>query len=50
MANWTNQGNKMYDYLRFLVQRGMLIQALLVFKYHIFKIFLNTRLIQSGMK
>ena len=31
----------MHDYLRFLVQRGILIQALLVSKYHTFKMFLN---------
>ena len=31
----------MHDYLRFLVPRGILIQALLVSKYHTFGIFLN---------
>ena len=41
MANWTNQGNKMHDYLRFLVQGGILIQPLLISKYPTFKIFLK---------
>ena len=50
MANWTNQGNKMHDYLRFLVQRGILIQALIVSKYHTFGIFLNKSKIQCRMK
>ena len=31
----------MHDYLRFLVQRGILIQALIVSKYHTFGIFLK---------
>ena len=50
MANWTNQGNKMHDYLRFLVHGGILIQPLLISKYPTFKIFLNESKIQSGMK
>ena len=40
----------MHDYLRFLVQRGILIQALLVSKYHTFKTFLNNSKTQDRMK